>query len=247
MRPRAVPSRADYADSIAQALAAAEARAGAARPEEGPAAAGAVTELLRLPAAARPERVKADARLHTYSAWRLLYDHSQARAGRSGRGAEALARLALAAACRLDERRYGEGLVADCRVLAAVAAARARLSAGELEGAERALEVAGLYLDRASGDPRVRAELHVTWGQVARAAGRLHQARGSLRRAVEMLRRAGEDERERAVRAEEAEVLMLLRNQGRPRPRSPVASRPVRLVPAPALSTSPEPVQEKPP
>ena len=195
-----------YRESIARGLAAAWARAGASTPTPDRAARAAARELLRLPPAVRAERVKADARLQRYQGWKLLFERALALVPAYAHEAGEVARLALAVACRLDSVRAGEGIAADCRALSAVAIARARLAAGDPVAAQRAVRVAEVFFERASGDPCVLAEIERARAAVARAEGRPRAARSHLRRAAELYAKVGEAEREAAARAEAAAI-----------------------------------------
>lgn len=225
----------DYGACIARALAAARSRLGEPNPDEEGQAKEAVQELLRLPESTRRERIGSDLRLRSLPAWQQLLSRAQARLPWQPRRAEDLARHALAVACRLDPQRYGDGLPADCRVLSAIAVVRARLAAGHVSPARRALRAAEAFLDGASGDPYVRAEVDLTRAAVARAEGSLRLARTCLRRAAARFATLGEPGREAAARAEEAEVFHAI--QGRPpgeAPDRPRELRGARLRTAPA-------------
>jgi tetratricopeptide (TPR) repeat protein len=101
------------------------------------------------------------------------------------------AELALAVSQGLSPATYGEERVYDFQTEALVALGQARRVAGDLEGAEAALDQAAAMLGLGSGDPLEKAELESARAALLRDQGRIEEAEAAGRRALVLSHRAG--------------------------------------------------------
>jgi tetratricopeptide (TPR) repeat protein len=150
-----------------------------------------LTELLERPVAERLAAL-AEPRFHSLSLCDRLVAASHEEGFRAPREAEALARLALALAGRLDPERCGEGLLADVRARAWGALGNALRIAGDLRGAQAAFGTAGELWRAGTRDRLDRARLLALQASLRRAQRRLGEADGLLRRAIAIYLRANE-------------------------------------------------------
>lgn len=165
---------------------------------DGREARAAVAALLEAAPEQRRWRLQGDPALGTPAACEELVRRSRAAFITGETEAAEVAVLALAAALRLDPRRCGPALAADCRAVAAAAVAGARAQAGATGAAATALECAEDHLEAGSGDPYAAAEVHLEAAAVAVAAGRLRDALALLARASRLYRHV-EDRRAEAL------------------------------------------------
>jgi tetratricopeptide (TPR) repeat protein len=101
------------------------------------------------------------------------------------------AELALAVARGLSPATYGDDHIHDFQTEALVALGQARRVAGDLEGAQEALDKAGATLELGSGDPLEKAELESARAALLRDQGRAEEAEAAGRRALVLSHRAG--------------------------------------------------------
>jgi hypothetical protein len=165
------------------------------------AAEGPVAELLALPPAERPARLRAEPRLGTWAvAERLLRLAAEAPAADPA-GALALAELAAEAAGRLAPDRHSPGLLRELGAEAHLRLGEARRLAGRLDEAEAELRRA----DAAAGpDPwSARGEFCRALARLRQDQGRTDEALALFGRASDLLEDAGRTGEAIAARAEE--------------------------------------------
>lgn len=144
-----------------------------------------LAELLGLPASAGLARIETDRRFQTPAVCELLIGESQ-RTGDLSR-----AEWAVAAAERLDARRYGALLARSLRGRAWAWLGNARRLAGDLRRAEEALDRAEEPLLEGS-DPMEGAELEELKARLLAAQGRSREAELRLDRTLALYRTLGE-------------------------------------------------------
>jgi hypothetical protein len=179
-------------------------------------------ELLELPPEAAGERLRQEARFHTWGVCEMLLAMSAEPAMAEGaEGAARLALLALAGAERLDPARHAAAVVEDLKARAWAAVGEARRQAADLPGAEEALRAAAACLAHGTGDLLVEARLLEFEAAVRHWQGRDGEAAALLKLAAARYRETGESQRLERVLAEREGIL---RRDGPPSPRSPLRS-----------------------
>jgi len=178
-------------------------------------------ELLELPPEAAGERLRQEARFHTWGVCELLLAMSAEPAMAAGpEGAAHLAALALAGAERLDPVRHAAPVVADLKARTWAALGEARRQAADLPGAEEALRAGASCLAHGTGDLLVEARLLEFEAAVRRGQGRDGEAAALLKLAAARYRETGESQRLERVLAEREDILR--RDGPAPSPRSPL-------------------------
>jgi hypothetical protein len=163
-------------------------------------------ELLALAPERREDRLRHDARLHTWGLCELLLTRSLETL-EDPAGAAALAALALAGAERLDPAEHPAPVVADLKARAWAAAGEARRRQGDLAGAELALRAAAGCLAQGTGDLLVEARLLEFEAALRREQGRGGEAAALLKLAAARYRESGEVKLLERVLAARGEVL----------------------------------------
>ena len=154
--------------------------------------AGRLLEILEShPPARRKILARNDRRFQNWGLYDCLIERTHAFLDREPAEAVEAAELALSVAQGLSPTTYGRERVYDFQTEALVALGQARRVAGDLEGAEAALDQAGAMLGLGSGDPLERAELESARAALLRDLGRLEEAEAAGRRAVVLSHRAG--------------------------------------------------------
>jgi tetratricopeptide (TPR) repeat protein len=141
--------------------------------------------------ARRRMRVTNDRRFHTCGFYECLLERSQSLLNQTPQESLEAAELALAAARSLSTKTYGEAAVRDFQGAALVAIATARRVAGDLAGAETALDQGAATLSTGSGDPLEIAELESARAALLRDLGNPDEAERAGRRALRLAHRAG--------------------------------------------------------
>jgi hypothetical protein len=163
-------------------------------------------ELLALPTETRGERLRRDARFHSWGLCELLLAKSlEEREDAAAAGA--LATLALAGADRLDRTRHAAPVVEDLKARTWAAAGEARRRQGDLAGAEEALRAAASCLGHGTGDLLVEARLLEFEAALRRGQGRGGEAAALLKLAAARYRESGEPQLLERVLAAREEVL----------------------------------------
>jgi hypothetical protein len=165
-------------------------------------------ELLALAPELREARLRRDVRFHTWGLCELLLARSLEAMTEPG-AAEALARLALAGAERLDPVLHPPPVAGDLKARTWAAAGEARRRQGDLAGAEAALREAAAALAAGTGDLLVEAHLLEFEAAVRRAEARNRDAAALLKQAAARYRQAGETLLLERVLAEREAVLAL--------------------------------------
>lgn len=143
------------------------------------------------PPARRRILIRNDRRFQTWGFYDCLLERYQILLEREPQAAIEAAELALAAAQGLSPAAYGEESVRDFQGVALIALGTARRVAGDLEGAQTALDQAGAMLAMGTGDLLERAELESARAALLRDLGRPEEAEQAGRRAVRLAHRAG--------------------------------------------------------
>lgn len=181
-------------------------------------------ELLELPPEAAGERLRQEARFHTWGVCELLLamsaEPAMAHGADAADGAARLAFLALAGAERLDPARHAAPVVEDLKARAWAAVGEARRQAADLPGAEEALRAAAACLAHGTGDLLVEARLLEFEAAVRRWQGRDGEAAALLKLAAARYRETGESQRLERVLAEREDILR--RDDSAPSSRSPL-------------------------
>lgn len=178
-------------------------------------------ELLELSPEAAGERLRQEARFHTWGVCELLLAMSAEPAmAVDHAGAARLAALALAGAERLDPVRHAAPVVEDLKARAWAALGEARRLTADLPGAEEALRAAAACLAHGTGDLLVEARLLEFEAAVRRGQGRNGEAAALLKLAAARYRETGESQRLERVLAEREDILR--RNGQAPSSRSPL-------------------------
>jgi hypothetical protein len=162
-----------------------------------------VAELLALPSGQRELAARTREALRTPAVAELLIAPA---ASPSPQASLDLARLAVAVTERLDPSRYIPSLVCDLRAQAWARLGEARLLAGDLRGAEEALDKAEQLLEDGSADPLEEAHLLEARAAVAGAFGEAGAAAELLEMAAELYESVAEDERAARARAAAAAI-----------------------------------------
>jgi tetratricopeptide (TPR) repeat protein len=154
--------------------------------------AGRLWEILEShPPARRRILARNDRRFQNWGFYDCLIERIHVFLEREPAAAIEAAELALAVAQGLSPTTYGEERVHDFQMEALVALGQSRRVAGDLEGAQAALDKAGAVLKLGSGDPLERAELESARAALLRDQGRIEEAEAAGRRAVVLAHRAG--------------------------------------------------------
>src|SRR3954447_604155 len=142
--------------------------------------------------------IRNDRRFQTWGLFECLRERALALLDREPAAALQSAELALAAAQSLYPALYGAERVHDFQAEALIVLAQARRTAGDLAGAETALEQARTVLAMGNGDLLEKAELESTRAALLRDLGRPEEAEEADRKALRLARRAGGPKRARA-------------------------------------------------
>jgi hypothetical protein len=177
--------------SYRPAFEAAWARVAAAAAHRGDAAA-ALTELQALPWGERFGRVAAEPDLPMPDLCTRLLRQGRGDLAADPGEAERCARLALAAAERLDPRRFPQGLIVDLQAEGWVLLGEARAAQDDGAGAELALANAQSLAEAGSGDPLTLAAVAGGRARLLRLRGELEACLGELRRAGDLCRAGGD-------------------------------------------------------
>jgi tetratricopeptide (TPR) repeat protein len=135
--------------------------------------------------------IRNDRRFQTWGLFECLRERALALMDREPAAALQSAELALATAQSLYPALYGAERVHDFQAEALIALAQTRRIAGDLAGAETALEQARTVLAMGNGDLLEKAELESTRAALLRDLGRPEEAEEAGRRALRLARRAG--------------------------------------------------------
>ncbi|HEX9944422.1 MAG TPA: hypothetical protein VGG03_20625 [Thermoanaerobaculia bacterium] len=176
------PSAAEYGPVIDSVLAAFRPRILAAARERAEAP-FLLSELLRQAPERRELLVRNSRRFLSFALCGLLLERSCQESAAAPRQGERLAALALVVADSLDPAWYGDRLLADARARCCALIADARRVAGDLPGAEEALQAAESHLRQGMGDPLERARLLAFKAALLRAQRRSGEAASLFRRA----------------------------------------------------------------
>jgi tetratricopeptide (TPR) repeat protein len=143
------------------------------------------------PPARRRILVRNDRRFHTWGVYDCLLERYHIMLEREPQAALEAAELALVAAQGLSPAVYGEEQIRDFQGTALIALGHARRVAGDLEGAQTALDQSRAVLAMGTGDPLEKAELESARAALLRDLGRPEEAEAAGRRAVRLAHRAG--------------------------------------------------------
>jgi tetratricopeptide (TPR) repeat protein len=135
--------------------------------------------------------IRNDRRFQTWGLFQCLRERAYALLERETAVAVQSAELALVTAQSLSPAVYGEERVHDFQAEALIALAQARRVAGDLEGAEMALEQAWSLLAMGSGDLLEKAELESARAALLRDLGRPEEAEEAGRKALRLAHRVG--------------------------------------------------------
>jgi tetratricopeptide (TPR) repeat protein len=150
-----------------------------------------LAEILAHSRARRLALVCGEERFHSLALGETLLERSRQEAPRDPVQAAETAELAVAVADRLDARLWGATLTDLLRARSWACLGEARRLAADLRGAERALAVAEVLLEKSGFDPLDRAELLCLLASLAQDQRRLDDAGRLLDRALAIYRRAG--------------------------------------------------------
>jgi hypothetical protein len=150
-----------------------------------------LAEILAHSRARRLALICGEERFHSLALGEILLERSRLEAPRDPAQAAETAELAVAVADRLDARLWGATLTDLLRARSWACLGEARRLASDLRGAERALAVAEVLMDRSGFDPLDRAELLCLQASLAQDQRRLDDAGRLLGRALALYRRAG--------------------------------------------------------
>jgi tetratricopeptide (TPR) repeat protein len=143
------------------------------------------------PPAHRRILIRNDRRFQTWGLYDCLRERFQTLLEREPQAALEAAELILAAAQGLSPAAYGAGSVHDFQGEALIALGTARRVAGDLAGAQTALDQAGAILAMGTGDLLEKAELESARAALLRDLGRPEEAEQAGRRAVRLSHRVG--------------------------------------------------------
>lgn len=148
--------------------------------------------LLALPAGKQEDELRAEPRLQTWGVCEVLLERSlaatEADAAESGR----LAALVLTASALLSEALHVAPVVQDLEARAWALVGESKLQAGDLPGAEQALQEGAARLGHGTGDLLVEARLLEFEAGVRRHQGRTSEAAALLKQAESRYREANE-------------------------------------------------------
>jgi hypothetical protein len=150
-----------------------------------------LAEILAHSRARRLALVCGEERFHSLALGEILRERSCLEAPRDPVQAAETAELAVAVADRLDTRLWGATLTDLLRARSWSCLGEARRLAADLRGAERALAVAEVLMDKSGFDPLDRAELLCLQASLAQDQRRVDDAGRLLDRALAIYRRAG--------------------------------------------------------
>jgi len=151
------------------------------------------------PAAHRRILIRNDRRYQTWGLYDCLRERFHHMLAREPQAALEAAELALAAAQGLSPATYGAGSVRDFQGGALIDLGTVRRIAGDLAGAQTALDQARAILAMGTGDPLEKAGLESARAALLRDLGRTEEAGQAERRALQLAHRVG-GLRERAER-----------------------------------------------
>ena len=143
------------------------------------------------PAAHRRILIRNDRRFQTWGLYDCLRERFHHMLRREPHAALEAAELALAAAQGLSPATYGAGSVRDFQGGALIDLGTARRIAGDLAGAQTALDQARAILAMGTGDPLEKAMLESARAALLRDLGRTEEAGQAEQRAVRLAHRAG--------------------------------------------------------
>jgi len=138
------------------------------------------------------ELARREPRFHTWGLCELLLSRGLAAAELDPPAAGRLAFLTLAVAEHLDLSRHAAAVVADLQARTWGCLVSARLSGGDLAGAEEALRTAASNLACGTGDLLVEGNLLEHEASVRQAQGRLSEAAALLKQAASRYREIGD-------------------------------------------------------
>ena len=153
------------------------------------AAAALLGEILARPPAERLELVQA-VRFHGVKLCQLLEARSEEAWCEDPMAGVELARLAVEISGRLDEERYGPGLVADTQAMAWACLGNAYRVTSDLRQAEEALDEAEVRLQRSGGEAYAEAQIFSYRASLRSSQGRFREAVKLLDRALAIYRQA---------------------------------------------------------
>ena len=153
------------------------------------AAAALLGEILARPPAERLELVQA-VRFHGVKLCQLLEARSEEAWCEDPVAGVEWARLAVEISGRLDEERYGRGLVADTQAMAWACLGNAYRVASDLRRAEGALDEAELRIQRSGGEAYAEAQIFSYRASLRNSQGRFREAVKLLDRALAIYRQA---------------------------------------------------------
>jgi tetratricopeptide (TPR) repeat protein len=143
------------------------------------------------PAAHRRILIRNDRRYQTWGLYDCLRERFQHLLEREPHAALEAAELALAAAQGLSPANYGAGSVRDFQGEALIDLGTARRIAGDLAGAQTALDQARAILAMGTGDPLEKAGLETARAALLRDLGRPREAEQAEQRAARLAHRVG--------------------------------------------------------
>jgi tetratricopeptide (TPR) repeat protein len=143
------------------------------------------------PAAHRRILIRNDRRFQTWGLYDCLRERFHHVLEREPHAALEAAELALAAAQGLSPATYGAGSVCDFQGEALIDLGTARRIAGDLAGAQTALDQARAILAMGTGDPLEKAGLETARAALLRDLGRPEEAEQAERRAHQLAHRVG--------------------------------------------------------
>lgn len=182
----------DHANGEARSLLERLARTQEALDRERAEAPALCSRLLALPAEQQLESLRQEPRLHTWGVCEVLLERSLAAAEADAVESGRLAGLVLAASALLDEALHVAPVVQDLEARAWALVGESRLRAGDLPGAEEALQEAARRLGHGTGDLLVEARLLEFEASVRRQQGRTNEAAALLKQAESRYRETNE-------------------------------------------------------
>lgn len=152
-----------------------------------------------------------DARNHTLSVWRALFDRCLAFGPYHPKESAPLAQLALELAARLPESVYGLMVTKDCQALAASLLAEAQLRLQHSDQAEAAFEIAEAAASFGAQVPSVLGPLTMVQALLQRSRGEWGPAQELFSQAAELFSRIPEPDLQGAALIRRGRVLEQLR------------------------------------
>jgi tetratricopeptide (TPR) repeat protein len=146
-------------------------------------------------------------RFQSWALCELLLDESWSAALESPGRAVHLADLAVGIAAELDEITFTYPLVCDMRARSWAYLGNARRVASDLRLAEKAFELAEMWVARGTGDPLEQARIYELRASLDMDRQRLDEAQGLLRKAMTVYRRAEDEHRQGRVLISQGLVL----------------------------------------